>query len=104
MNGNIIQKTLKLLFVAQPKLCLPNRQAYVFRLHCEARQSRRSSAFPGRAPERETLLVASTEKCPKRSSFEGVNIHGGLEVSWHLQLHLQFHWRLQLPRCLQLHG
>jgi len=50
------------------RLCLPNRQEYVFRLHCEARQRLRSSAFPdraGRARERETSLVALAEKCQK---------------------------------------
>ena len=35
------------------RLCLPSRQRSLFRLHCEARQSLGSSAFPGRARERE---------------------------------------------------
>ena len=45
------------------RLCLPNRQAYVFRLPCETRQNLGSSAFPGRARERETLQVALVAKC-----------------------------------------
>ena len=40
------------------RLRLLNRQAFTFQMHCNARQSLESSAFPGRAWEREKIWIA----------------------------------------------